>query len=147
MVFTTIIHAVRRRLGITCNEYCVVDTVCFKMNDPKSRQPGWCTQSRQELADELGFAKRTIQNMVGDLKEAGLIEENEFFYLRTTPLWFEALSDEREKKKAGKGGGEDVAPGGEYVAPPVHTLHPEGQEKGKNRGEEVAPTLKTPAWL
>lgn len=95
MIFTTILHTVRKRFGISCNDYCVVDAVYFAQNNPKSKLAGWCSLSRQELADELDFSRQTVITIIKRLKELGLVEENETFFLRTTALWFEVVLESR----------------------------------------------------
>lgn len=95
MIFTTILHTVRKRFGISCNDYCVVDAVYFAQNNPKSKLSGWCSLSRQELADELDFSRQTVITIIKRLKDLGLIEENETFFLRTTALWFETVLESR----------------------------------------------------
>ena len=92
MQYTTILHNVRKRFKITCNEYCVVDLILFRQNDPKTKKHGWCTLSRQDMADELDFSRQTIITILNKVKEMGLIEEDDTFYLRVTPLWYDAIS-------------------------------------------------------
>lgn len=95
MIFTTILHTVRKRFGISCNDYCVVDAVYFAQNSPKSKMVGWCTLSRQDLADELDLSRQTIITILKKLKDLGLIEENENSFLKTSALWFEAVMDSK----------------------------------------------------
>lgn len=97
MIFTTILHSVRKHFGLSCNEYCVVELVFFGQNNPKSKLLGWCSLSRQEMANELDLSRQTIISTIKKLKEMGLVEENEIFFLRTTEKWFVAISSVRQE--------------------------------------------------
>lgn len=96
MYFTTILHHVRKSYKLSCNEYCVVELIFYKSNDPKSKMIGWCTISRQQIADELDLSRQTIISILHKLKEKGLIEENELNFLKTTEIWYNAVSTCKE---------------------------------------------------
>ncbi len=92
MIFTTILHDVRRQFELNLSDYCVVEAVFFRMNDPQTKMLGWCTISRQTLADELDLSRQTVITILKKLKEKGLVEENEMSFLKTTKTWFEAVN-------------------------------------------------------
>ena len=96
MYFTTILHHVRKQFSLSCNDYCVVELIHFKMNDPESKTDGWCTFSRQQFANELDLSRQTIITILQKLKEKGLIEENETSFLRTSKTWFDAITPCKE---------------------------------------------------
>lgn len=92
MQFTTILHKVRKHFGLTCNEYCVVELVFFSQNNPKTKKAGWCTLSRNEMGEALDFSRQTIITILKKAKDLGLVEEDESFNVKTTALWFNAIS-------------------------------------------------------
>lgn len=75
MIFTTIIHDIRKYLSLTCNEYTVMDTVYQLSNNTKFG--GWCVRTKQDIADELDLSKQSIITIIKKLCTKGLIDKNE----------------------------------------------------------------------
>lgn len=89
--YTLVLHAARKRLGVSINEYCLADTI-HKLSSNRSSVPGWCFASKERLAQALGFSRRSIHSMINRLKELNLLEvHEETGYLRTTDTWREAV--------------------------------------------------------
>lgn len=83
--FTTIIvHDVRLLLKLTCNEYCILDLICWLEESPE----GWCPATRQDLSDRMGISKQATHKIIEGLIESGLLEKNSSTkMLRTTDKW------------------------------------------------------------
>jgi hypothetical protein len=112
--YTTIVHAVRAELEITCFEYCILDYVYHRSTYPKAPVAGWCTDTRQAIADALGISKRWVIKSITKLNEAGLLEISEQAAVRTSERWYTLAYGEPEE-------GEQSAPGG------VNKVHREGE--------------------
>ena len=66
--YSTIIHQVRERLGVSLTEYCVADIIHHLSSGLKSRQlGGWCYASKKTLGDCLGVDKRTVERAINKL--------------------------------------------------------------------------------
>lgn len=142
---TTILHEERKKLGLTLNEYCIADSIYHLSNNPKAPVKGWCNQSRENMAKQFGFTKRTVQNIVRKLEQKGLVEMNVEGHLRTTSAWFNAvifkggekssppLSDGGEKSSRGgvKTFPENPPLGGEKSSPKIRSKEKEEVERGK----------------
>jgi len=97
-IYTTIFHKTRINLDLTCNEYCVADTIFCLSNNPSSKFSGWCYASKETIGDFLGITKQCVHQIINTLIEKGLIEkEPETKYLKTTSLWYDKVVIERIK--------------------------------------------------
>ena len=74
-MFTTIIHPLRKALQLSCNEYCVMDSIYNLSNN--SEFGGYCIASKQYLADELDIDKRSIINIINALELKELVERSD----------------------------------------------------------------------
>jgi hypothetical protein len=85
--YTLILHAARKALGLSNNEYCLADTI-HKLSGSRSPIPGWCFASKNQIGKSLGVTRQSIHSMINKLKSKGLIEVQEGTgYLQTTDLW------------------------------------------------------------
>lgn len=85
--YTLVLHAARKELAISINEYCLADSV-HKLSGARSAVPGWCYASKEQLGKTLGFSRQSIHAMINKLKRCGLVEvQAETGYLRSTDLW------------------------------------------------------------
>lgn len=71
--YTTIIHPVRKALHLSCNEYCVLDTILRMQNNDSH----WCYMSRETMADDLDLSKQSILNILKGLITRGLVVKHE----------------------------------------------------------------------
>jgi len=136
-MYTTIIHPIRKALNLSCNEYCVLDTVYHLSNNVKF--DGWCAASRQTLANELDLSKRTIITIIESLTNRGLIVlDGKTRYLRPSEEYCNAMQNKSDwaiaisgkngfhsSKLVQESGGEETAPLPTQV---VKKLHPTGEE-------------------
>lgn len=82
--YTTILHDVREKLGISVTEYVVADSIDKLSNKPDFK---WCTASRSTLASFVGLTDRGVIKLINRLVELKLIERNKDNKLRTTKKW------------------------------------------------------------
>ena len=61
--YTTIIHPVRKEFKLSCNEYCVLDTIMRMQNN----ETHWCYMSKETMAKDLDLSilKEGIYIVVG----------------------------------------------------------------------------------
>lgn len=98
MVYTTILHPVRKAFGISCNDYCVADMIYNLSANPAAPILGWCNASRQTLADAMGLSRKSVIDIIGKLEEKGLVERQQATdYLRTTSLWYDSVTGCKER--------------------------------------------------
>jgi hypothetical protein len=72
--FTTIKHAARKELGVSPNEYCVLDYVYQTQVHPKYSRDGWCRTGIHVIAEYFGFSTGTVHKMIIRFVEKGLLE-------------------------------------------------------------------------
>lgn len=72
MKFGTILYEVRDALGITNNEYLLLDAVCKLQNNPAT--PGWCNASAAYLAWVVGISRRNVFPLYDRLVSRNLLE-------------------------------------------------------------------------
>lgn len=96
MSYTTILHAVRKQFGLSCNEYCVADMIRGLSGNPESPVPGWCNASRGYLATELDLSRQSVITIIQKLIEKQLVEENQSKHLRSTALFYSAVTGCKE---------------------------------------------------
>ena len=98
VIYTTTFHAARRRMGITCDEYTLIDFIFKAQSDPAARVPGWCDESRNDMAEFLVKTSRGIQKMLERLERLDLIEIHPGNRMtRATRAWYNAVVAENEK--------------------------------------------------
>lgn len=91
--FTTIIHPIRKSLHLSCNEYCVLDTILRMQNNDSH----WCYMSRETMADDLDLSKQSILNILKGLIARGFVIKHEkTSHLRCTGDFKKMLDDHKE---------------------------------------------------
>lgn len=96
MAYTKIQHEERLRFGLSCNDYCVADSICNLSNNDKNSY-GWCYMTRTNLGESLGLTKQAILNIIDKLVKAELVEIHaETKYLRPTVLWYKNFTNGKE---------------------------------------------------
>lgn len=83
-IYTTVIHEIRLEKGLSCLEYCFVDTIDKLSNN---HEYPWCVTSKPALSEFLGITKMGLYNILNRMIEMGYIEKNKKGHLRTTELW------------------------------------------------------------
>ena len=88
--YTTIIHPIRKALHLSCNEYCVLDTIMRMQNN----ESHWCYMSKETMGKDLDLSKQTIMNIINSLLEKELIQKSVVTrHLRLTSVFMEYLND------------------------------------------------------
>lgn len=93
--YTVIFHDIRRGLGITPFDYCIVDSIYHLSNSPKNKQAGWFTGSKTYLSDFLGITRKAVHVCLNRLIAKNLlIKQEKTGYLRASELWYELVNAE-----------------------------------------------------
>jgi len=96
--YTTIIHEIRIKLDLSCNEYCLADVIYHLSNNPGSKVLGWCYASKESVAKMLGLSKQTVHKLLKKLLENEIIEkDDDTKWFRTTKKWYDSVILERMK--------------------------------------------------
>lgn len=83
--FTTIYHPIREELGLSVNDYVIIDSIhqlSHKPNHP------WCVQSKDAMSEFTGLSRSTVFRAIEEGLKKDLLEKNERGDLRTTEKWF-----------------------------------------------------------
>ena len=144
---TNINHPARKKLGITCNEYCIVDLVYHLSNNPKARVKGWCNASRSQIADTFDLSKRSAINLIQKMIDKKLVKKHtNGWYLKTTNVWYDAvILYEKVIEEKLILGGEESSPLDQEVKkvhpPKGEESSPQEVKKVHRRGEESSPYI------
>jgi len=87
LTYTTIIHSIRKDLGLSNNEYMFCDMVYHLSNNPKYKT---CIMSKAKLGDKIGITEAGIFKMITRMIELGLIERNNIG-INTTKKWYDSV--------------------------------------------------------
>lgn len=96
MIYTTILHPVRKQFGLSANDYCVCDLIYLSGASPANAVPGWSNLSRAKMADLLDLSRQSIIQIIGRLEQKGLVERGQADSLRTTRIWYNAVTGCKE---------------------------------------------------
>jgi predicted transcriptional regulator len=98
-IYTSIQHGPRLELGISPNEYCVLDVYYQTQSSPKYSVDGWSENSYKQISDFLGFSKGTVHKMVDRFVQSGLMEVNAANpkQKKTTESWYSIAYDRVQK--------------------------------------------------
>jgi len=93
-IYTIVLHALKNHLGLTDNEYYVVDTI-----DYLSKKSGWCYKSKCNIADDLFISERTVNQAIKRLMSLGLIQKkvDNPKYIKPTSLWIQTKKEFENK--------------------------------------------------
>lgn len=102
--YTNIQHGPRLDLGLTPNEYCVLDVYYQTQASPIYSVDGWSENTYQQIHEFLGFSKGAIHKMVNRFVDAGLMEVNPANpkQKKTTELWYLAAYERVQKVNSSK---------------------------------------------
>ncbi len=86
--YTTIMHEPRIELGLSTDEYCLLDLVYRLSTNPTAPVVGWCSMSKDTMVSFLGIKRRTLFRVIDRMEEAGYLEKSgDGRFLRTTMKW------------------------------------------------------------
>lgn len=119
--YTNIQHDFRKMHDISLLEYVICDMVWMYSNFSRSKVKDWCTETRQDLADEIGITKKTLITLVERMIEKGFLEKADSTKsLRTTNKW--------ETVYTIRTNGVKITP--EIITPKVNGLHQNNGQDG-----------------
>lgn len=88
--YTTIIHPIRKHFNLSCNDYCVLDTIMRMQNN----ESHWCYMSKDTMANDLDLSKQAVLNIITKLVEKELIVKNPATkHLRIASVFLDYLND------------------------------------------------------
>ena len=88
--YTTIIHPIRKEFNLSCNDYCVLDTIMRMQNN----ESHWCYMSKDTMANDLDLSKQAVLNIITKLVEKELIVKNPATkHLRIASVFLDYLND------------------------------------------------------
>ena len=88
--YTTIIHPIRKHFSLSCNDYCVLDTIMRMQNN----ESHWCYMSKDTMANDLDLSKQAVLNIITKLVDKELIVKNPATkHLKVSVLFLEYLND------------------------------------------------------
>ena len=88
--YTTIIHPIRKHFSLSCNDYCVLDTIMRMQNN----ESNWCYMSKDTMANDLDLSKQAVLNIITKLVEKDLIVKNPATkHLRIASVFLDYLND------------------------------------------------------
>lgn len=88
--YTTIIHPIRKHFNLSCNEYCVLDTIMRMQNN----ESHWCYMSKDTMANDLDLSKQAVLNIITKLVDKELIVKNPATkHLRITSVFLDSVND------------------------------------------------------
>ena len=88
--YTTIIHPIRKHFSLSCNDYCVLDTIMRMQNN----ESHWCYMSKDTMANDLDLSKQAVLNIITKLVEKELIVKNPATkHLRIASVFLDYLND------------------------------------------------------
>lgn len=88
--FTTIQHPVRIAMGLSPNEYCVLDMLYQSQTHPDYTVGGWAKESYRKIGAALGISEGTVHAMAVRFVKCELMEVDETNpkLKRTLPAWY-----------------------------------------------------------
>jgi hypothetical protein len=87
LTYTTIIHSIRKKLGLSNNEYMFCDMVYHLSNNPRYKT---CKMSKENLGDKIGITEAGIFKMINRMIGLDLIIRSEEG-LNTTKRWYDEV--------------------------------------------------------
>ncbi len=89
----------RWTLGITRDEYALCEYIGFRIQDPRSNNPGWCIDPKEEIAGFVGISRQGLYKMIDKLIFLDLLEVNaETSFIRVTANWVDVIGDGKRKR-------------------------------------------------
>lgn len=84
--FCTVDFKKKRESGLTLNEYVLLD-ITFSLSEENGYY-GWCTASKDYLADILDISRQSVFKIINKLIKNNWIEKHsETKFIRTTEKW------------------------------------------------------------
>ena len=98
---TSINERAKSVLGISRDEYALCQYVQYRSADPRSKAKGYCTDTKDEIAEFIGVTRPGLYKMVDKMVREGLIERDVFGYLCITGKWIDTESECKQSLQKG----------------------------------------------
>lgn len=98
---TNINERAKSVLGISRDEYALCQYVQYRSADPRSKAKGYCTDTKDEIAEFIGVTRPGLYKMVDKMVREGLIERDVFGYLCITGKWIDTESECKQSLQKG----------------------------------------------
>jgi len=87
---TSIKENARKSMGITRDEYALCSYAHYRCSDPRMKSTGWCTDSKEDVADFVGITRPGLYKMLSRLEAKGLLEtQSGTGFIRATALFID----------------------------------------------------------
>jgi hypothetical protein len=99
---TSINEKARHVLDISRDEYALCDYVQFRLADPRAKSGGWCSDTKQEIADFVGISRPGLYKMLDKMERLRLLEIDAITgFARVTGKWIDSVSECKQSLQAG----------------------------------------------
>ena len=98
---TNINERAKSVLGISRDEYALCQYVQYRSADPRSKAKGYCTDTKDEIAEFIGVTRPGLYKMVDKMVRDGLIERDVLGYLCITGKWIDTESECKQSLQKG----------------------------------------------
>ena len=100
---TTISEIARTQLQITRDEYALCSYIHYRTADPRQKVPGWCCDSKDDIAEFVGISRPGLYKMAQRLEAKGLLDVGAIGAMRATSLWIDTESECKQSLQNTKG--------------------------------------------
>jgi len=102
-IFTSIQHGPRKKLGISCNEYTVLDLIFRSQTHPDFSHEGWAKTGIHQIAEALDLSPGTVKGIFDRTEKMSLLEfrDTKKIFKKTTPAFYNVayLEDRSENEQ------------------------------------------------
>jgi uncharacterized phage protein (TIGR02220 family) len=128
---------IKKRFGITMNEYAILELIYLYSTNPSSAHQGWCYASKSHLADCIDVSRRTVIKIINNMQEAGFLDKAmDGRMLRTTSKWNDTkFTGGAESSQVGEVN--SLFSGAESSPQTVQKVHPINKESKKEEINKV----------
>jgi len=134
VIYTTVVHKARQELGVSLNEYILLDMVTkLQVN---TKHPGWCYSGRTHLANQLGIERTSLSRLIKRLSQTELLTvDSKTRFLKASIKFHRIVNFYREKINNPQRGVLE----GDTVCNNDTVRVPQGQSKSNRKTHQVLP--------
>jgi len=139
--FTHIKHPERIKLGLSNDEYCLLDMLYRIATHPSTKPLAWCGRSKKTIAQDLGLSESTVKRIITAMKKKGFLETNQKGTLRrATPAFYNVVYNQEGGQNDPGGVNVNQFKGGQYDPGGVN-VNPQGGQYEPPGGVNMNPTI------
>jgi uncharacterized phage protein (TIGR02220 family) len=99
LIFTHVYERARQKIGITRDEYALVNYIHTWAGYPGNARPGWCDRTLSQKAKFVGITERGLTKMQNRMIEINLVEKDPVTaHVRATKIWFEIILEAKTEE-------------------------------------------------